>query len=112
MISFKELQHLDFQIVSLIAAIIGGSANLYVFCNFGKLATDSYAKMAICLYESNWRLLPVELQKYIILMIINMQIPLRYHGFGVAVMDLETFTKVRLIKPHPMGNVVRFFSLK
>lgn len=51
-------------------------------------------KMAECLYETNWQDLSVDLQKYSILMISNMQKPRFHHGFGVAVLNLETFTQV------------------
>lgn len=76
-------------------AIIDGVSDLYLYCYFGKLATDSHTKMAECLYETNWPDLPVPLQKYFILMISNIQKPLYYHGFGIAVLDLEAFTQVR-----------------
>lgn len=50
--------------------------------------------MADCLYESDWHELSVDLQQKVVLMIQNMQRPLFYTGFGVAVLNLETFTKV------------------
>lgn len=50
--------------------------------------------MADCLFESNWQGLPVDLQKYVILMIKQSQEPLFYHGSGIAVLDLETFSSV------------------
>lgn len=53
--------------------------------------------MADCLYEANWQELPPELQKNFILMIQNAQRPCFYHGFGMAILNLETFTKVSLI---------------
>lgn len=68
--------------------------SLFVYCFFGKLATTSFEEMANCTYESNWQQLRVDLQTYLILMIGNMQRPIYYHGFGVAVLNLETFCKV------------------
>lgn len=50
--------------------------------------------MSDCVFEMNWPELPNGLQKYIILMIENMQKPLYYHGFGIVNLDLETFAKV------------------
>lgn len=72
-------------------------ANLFVYCYFGMLATKSYMDMSDSMYESNWYKLPIQLQTYIILMIENMQRPLYYHGFGMVILDLETFTKVSYI---------------
>lgn len=69
-------------------------SNLFLYCFFGKLATDSYAGMANCMYETNWQDAPTELQKYLILMIANMQKPLRFHGFHFTRIDLNTFSKV------------------
>ena len=50
--------------------------------------------MANCLYESNWQRLPIELQKYFIIMIANTQKQINYRGFGTAVLELETFSCV------------------
>lgn len=69
------------------------ASNLFLYCYFGKLATES--QNSWCLYETNWQNLPLDLQKYFILMIANVQKPLHYHGFKIAVLDLETFTNVR-----------------
>lgn len=69
-------------------------SNLFLYCFFGKLATDSYAEMAECMYETNWQDAPTELQKYLILMIANMQKPRQFHGFNVTLIDLQTFTNV------------------
>lgn len=72
-----------------------GVSNLFLYCFFGKLATESYAVIADHMYESNWRTLSVDLQKYFILMIGNGHRPVFYHGFGIAILNLETFAKVR-----------------
>lgn len=69
---------------------------LFLYCFFGKLAIDSFARMADSLFEANWQDLPINLQKYFILMIANSQKPIYYHGFGVAILNLETFCKVIL----------------
>lgn len=54
--------------------------------------------MAECLYEdSNWRELSLDLQKATLMMIQNMQIPIYYNGFGVAVLNLEAFVTVRKV---------------
>lgn len=71
-----------------------GVSNLFVYCFFGKVATESYERMADSLYEANWQNLDVDLQKYFILMIGNAHRPLFYHGFNFAILDLETFSKV------------------
>ncbi|XP_031632738.1 odorant receptor 67a-like [Contarinia nasturtii] len=68
--------------------------NLFLSCYFGKLASNSYEKMADCLYhDCNWIELPNDLKKSIILMIQMSQKPIFYHGFGIVELNLETFTK-------------------
>lgn len=69
---------------------------MFVFCFFGKLASDSFEKMTDHLYESNWPEYPVQLQKYFILLIANTQMPLYYHGSGIAILNLNTFLKVNV----------------
>lgn len=64
------------------------------YCFFGRMATEQFSQMADCLFQSDWPNLPIQLQKYYILMIDNAQLPLCYHGFGMTIMNLETFTKV------------------
>lgn len=61
------------------------------------MTTENFAKMPDCVYfEMKWDRLPVKLQTYVVLMIQNMQRPIFYHGFDVAVMDLNTFLRVSL----------------
>lgn len=66
----------------------------FLYCLWGKNGGDSYAKMADRLFESDWHHFPVKLQKYFVIMIANMHRPLYYNGFGIAVLDLETFRNV------------------
>lgn len=54
----------------------------------------SFKKMADNVFEMNWQDLPIELQKYFILMIANMQKPLYYYGGGIVILDLNTFINV------------------
>lgn len=59
------------------------------------MATESYEQMAQCLFDSNWTGMSIELRKNLIVMIQNSQQPLYYHGFGIFILNLETYTKVR-----------------
>lgn len=92
---FQQSKHIDFSIWILLMACSMASLNMFVYCFFGKMATESFEQMANSLYEINWPELPIRLQKYIILMIGNAQRPIYYHGFGMAVLNLETFGKVK-----------------
>lgn len=92
--SFQQIRNTGFEIFIYTLGVLCGSANLFLYCFFGKLASDSFAKMADCLYEYNWYELPFDLEKYFIIMIANAQKPLFYDGFGVLVLNLQTFTNV------------------
>lgn len=61
------------------------------------MATLSFEQMTDNVFEMNWQDLPIELQKYFILMIANMQKPLCYYGGGIVILDLNTFVNVRQI---------------
>lgn len=91
---FQQLQHLDYNILILMMAVMASYSNLLLYCYFGKMASESYEKMAHCLFESKWYEHPLLLQKYFILMIGNSQRRIYYHGFGIAVLQLETFSSV------------------
>lgn len=110
----------DFTMAFLLVAALVNASIIFVYCLFGipkksyknkfqnyffhfnsifvyplgQLATESYEQISDSLYESNWQRLSSDLQKYIILMIRNMNIPLVYHGFDVFVLNLTTFTAV------------------
>lgn len=73
---------------------------MFLYCFCGKIATENCERMADALYESNWHDLPNDLQQYFVIMIGNAQQPLCYHGSGLLVLNLETFTKVRTCHIH------------
>lgn len=76
--------------------------NLFIYCYFGKISTDSFANMSDFVYlKMEWHILPSKLQKYVVLMIGNMSRPLFYHGFQVAVVDLSTFIRVSITIQSP-----------
>lgn len=78
----------------LLIVLTARMAYLFMYCYFGKFATDNYMKVADISYESNWQDLPVNLQKYFILVIGNAARPLQYDAFGIAPLNLETYTNV------------------
>lgn len=78
----------------VIMITVVASSSIFVYCFFGMVATESYEKMADSLFEFNWTDLDHQLQKYFIIMIGNMQKPIYYHGFYIAILNLNTFSKV------------------
>lgn len=88
------MQHSDFKLLQPLISLAVGTGSLYLFCYFGKLTTESFENMSDCTYNSNWQQLDIDLKKYVIFMITNAQQPFRYHGYGMLILNLETFTKV------------------
>lgn len=87
--------------------IVAGLGILFFYCYFGTEATESFEKMADSLFESNWFDLPIKLQKYMIIMIANMQRSIYYHGFEFGNLDLKTCIRERSIwqKSRVISNI-------
>lgn len=83
----------DLTEITISMTIILGLLILFLYCYFGKIATECFENMADALYEADWQDSPIELQKFFILMIGNAQQPLHYHGF-LANLKMETFANV------------------
>lgn len=59
------------------------------------MATESFTAMSDCVYEMKWYKLSPKLQKYVVLMMMNMQKSINYRGFGIAPLNWMTFFHVR-----------------
>lgn len=93
-ILLQQFKHIDFDFATLLIAVGFYTLNLFIYCYFGKLATESFENMANHFFESNWYELPIDLQKYFVMMIGNAQRPIHYHGSGIAILNLDTFKNV------------------
>lgn len=80
--------------IILISVAVINPSWVFLHCFLGKLVTDRYDELSIHLFQSEWYNLPVDLQKYFILMIQNTQIPMEFDGLGIYVLDLEAFATV------------------
>ena len=70
-------------------------STLFLYCIYGKLASESYEKMSNFMYNNlDWQEFPIKLQKYFIIITVNMQQPLYYHGFGLIDLNLTSFVTV------------------
>lgn len=84
----------NFDILLICMSACTGTTNLYIYCFCGEMATGSFAQMTNALFEANWPRLHPRLQKYVLLMLANMQQPIYYNGFGIVVLELNTFYAV------------------
>lgn len=82
-------------LLDYIMMLLASLSNLFLYCYFGKQATESFNKMTDALYDSKWLDFAPKERKYFVIAITNTQRPLYYHGFKIMVLDLESFTNVR-----------------
>lgn len=90
----QQIQHINFNLLIIALAFCFSTLILFFYCYCGRITTESYVNMADALYAIDWHTLPIELQKYFVYMIQNAQRPYYYHGSGVAILNLQTFTDV------------------
>lgn len=91
---FQQFKNPDFDIIIIFTAIVVSVSTQFCYCFNGKVATESFEAMSECLFEANWQILPIKLQKYFVIIIGNSQRTLYYHGFEIAILNLLTFNKV------------------
>lgn len=72
----------DLSVVVVLSAILAEMSNLFAYCFFGRIATESFVLMAECLYECNWINLTPKLQRYFVIMIGNAQRPIYYRYYN------------------------------
>lgn len=84
----------DFSIISVICSFTISAINLYVDCYLSSVTTDQFLILIERLFEFDWYKLPVDEQRYFMLMIGNMQQPIAYDGFHVFSLNLATYSKV------------------
>lgn len=75
-------------------ALFSSNFLLFLYCYFGKIASESALGIADLLFQSDWQVLPRKLQKCFIIMIGDAQHPIYYDGFGIAILNLETYGQV------------------
>lgn len=78
----------------MLNCLITSSANLYLYCFAGSIATNNLLIFGDALFESNWIEMPIYYQKYFIIMIAETQQAIYLEGFGLVRLSLEAFTKV------------------
>lgn len=77
----------------MLVAISSSGILLFIFCHFGKMATDAFFSFGDYAYQTEWYTIPIKKQQYFQLIIQIAQNPLCYKGFGIN-LDLQTFSAV------------------
>lgn len=79
-----------FDVICVICYLIWSS----LFCYHGNLAADRVSSVGSSAYNSNWFHLPVEMQKFMTLIIARSQNPVYFTGLGLIDCTMEVFEKV------------------
>lgn len=87
----------DFEPATFVMDFLGILCSLMwpsIFCYFADLTTDRVLKIGDTVYDLNWFDQPVEMQKYVTLMIARSQERIYFSGLGLITCSLEAFGKV------------------
>lgn len=90
----QTLKNPNLYVITVLNCLIISTANLYLYCLAGSVATNNLLSFADALFESNWFQMPNYVQKYFIIMIAESQRPIYLSGLGLIRLNLEAFTKV------------------
>lgn len=77
-----------------VISMMTSAGNIFLYCYVGTVTTVKFLQFSDAVYESLWYKFPVELQKYLRLIIANAQRPRAFDGFGIMDLNLVAFTKV------------------
>lgn len=88
------------------------SSNLFIYSYFGQTATENFLIFGSAPYEAAWIDLPPNLKPFILMIIRDGGIPLQYHGFNLAYLNLTTYTKVHNMKAETnlISKMIFFFQ--
>lgn len=92
--SLQAIKHLDLSFFIMLMGIIASGWNLYLYCYFGHAVTECFTGIDYYVFDTKWYNQPLSFQKNLIVVIQNAQQPIRFHGFGLAQVNLITYCKV------------------
>lgn len=78
-------------------AVAISTTNLYLYCYGGASITAVCLKYSDTIFAMDWYIMPVDVQKYLILMIRSGNQRLVLTGYGILKLNLETFTSVSTV---------------
>lgn len=68
----------------------------FLHCQFGTWLTEKIDNTGFAAYGSNWYELPIETQKYILMIVMRSQEDLNFTGLGMTYCTIETLGKVSI----------------
>lgn len=85
---------MDKEIIIASIGICMSSGNIFLYCYVGSTTTDNFLQYADTTYESLWYKFPVDLQKYLRLIIADAQHRRVFKGLGIIDLNLIVFAGV------------------
>lgn len=82
-------------IVFLILVVLMSSGSVFFYCFIGTFTTTQFFNFGDITYESLWYKFPVNLQKFLPMIIENAHVPCIYNGYNIIDLNLITFAKVK-----------------
>lgn len=67
---------------------------LFVYCEFGQHLSSGFELLNDDIYQFNWHLLPVDLQRTWNIILVTTQRPVQLAGFGNYICNRESFQRV------------------
>lgn len=100
----QATKHMDLNMLVCANALMSSTIAVFLYCYVGSLTTDQFLRYGDISYESQWYKLPIDLQKFFQLIIVDAQRSLSYHGFGIIDLNLNAFTKI-------MRTVISYYMM-
>lgn len=76
------------------AVLSAGLVLPFILCNYGTFITERILSNDFAAYNAKWFNYPLDLRKFIILIVAQSQAKINISGFGLIRCNLETFAKV------------------
>lgn len=76
-----------------------GFGSVLLLCWVGSHITDNFVRIAGISYESLWYKFPIDLQKFMRLIIADAHRPVVFQGLGIIDLNFVAFTKVSNLRP-------------
>lgn len=105
--------HLDLNFLIMVFAATSGIATVFLYCYIGSLVTDHFQSYGDIPYEIQWYKLPIDLQKFLQLIIFDAQRPHIFHGLHIIDLNMMAFTQVNDSNKYPyFSNDTIFFCYR
>lgn len=80
---------------------------LYFYCNFGEMLSQESQVFNDELWQCNWYLLPIKVQRMLVMFMIDTEQPMSIHGYGNIECSRNTFRKVDALVSHQSIKIWR-----